>query len=134
MLLQEPSLGLKVRSIGLRVIVGEQTVMSGAEEVLVSFRAGLMKPENNTLKADQRKGSIQLVQVYCPCNNVICEGQQFAILGVDVQSADGLTHFRWHERVGVEPKHPAQHDFIVFPGEAEFKKVSIKQMRREGIL
>lgn len=107
--------------------------MSVAEEVLVSFRAGLMKPENNTLKADQRKGSIQLVQVCCPYNNVNFEGQQFAILGINAQSTDGLTHFRWHERVGVEPNHPAQHDFIVFPSEAEYKKVSIKQMRRQGI-
>ena len=39
--------------------------MAAAEDVLVSFRAGLMKPENNTLKADQRKGQVQLVQV---CN------------------------------------------------------------------
>ena len=37
--------------------------MSTSEDVLVSFRAGLMKPENNTLKADQRKGLIQVLQV-----------------------------------------------------------------------
>lgn len=37
--------------------------MSNAEDVLVSFRAGLMNPENNSLKADQRKGSVQVVQV-----------------------------------------------------------------------
>ena len=37
--------------------------MANAEDVLVSFRAGLMKPENNTLKADQRKGLVQVAQV-----------------------------------------------------------------------
>lgn len=37
--------------------------MSSTEDVLVSFRAGLMNPENNALKADQRKGSVQVVQV-----------------------------------------------------------------------
>ena len=104
--------------------------MSSAEDVLVSFRAGLMKPENNSLKADQRKGSVQVVQVRaklhfsashpsCDANSKLCT----------VQSAvDGLTHFRWHERTGPEPRYPALHDFIVFPGEAVYKKVRLKQL------
>ena len=37
--------------------------MATPEEVLLQFRAGLMKAENNTLKADQRKGLVRLSQV-----------------------------------------------------------------------
>lgn len=53
-----------------------------------------------------------------------------------MQSADGLTHFRWHERAGPEPKHPALHDLIVFPSEAIYKKVRSKHstsQRRLGM-
>lgn len=99
-----------------------QTTMSPPEDVLVTFRAGLMKPENNTLKADQRKGLVQVVQVL----NVATSGCDYNFAdtnAVCVQSADGLTHFRWHERIGAEPQQPAQHDVIVFPGEAVYKKV-----------
>ncbi len=41
------------------------------------------------------------------------------------QAGDGLLHFRWYERVGAnECRGSAQHDLIVFPGEATFSKVS----------
>ncbi|KAL0020885.1 hypothetical protein WJX77_006881 [Trebouxia sp. C0004] len=76
--------------------------MTTSEDVLMHFRAGLMKAENNTLKADQRKGLVRLSQ-----------------------AEDGLLHFRWYERVGTsETKGSAQHDTIVFPGEATFTKVA----------
>lgn len=76
--------------------------MATPEEVLLQFRAGLMKAENNTLKADQRKGLVRLSQ-----------------------AEDGLLHFRWYERVGTsETKGSAQHDTIIFPREATFTKVA----------
>ncbi|DBA85473.1 TPA: hypothetical protein ACH3X2_000421 [Trebouxia sp. C0005] len=76
--------------------------MATPEDVLLQFRAGLMKAENNTLKADQRKGLVRLSQ-----------------------AEDGLLHFRWYERVGTsETKGSAQHDTIVFPQEATFTKVA----------
>ena len=41
-----------------------------------------------------------------------------------LQAEDGLLHFRWYERVGTgECKGAAQHDMILFPGEATFSKV-----------
>lgn len=76
--------------------------MASAEDNLVQFRAGLMNAENKTLRADQRKGLVRLSQ-----------------------AADGLLHFRWYERTGAsESKGPAQHDIIIFPGEATFTKVA----------
>lgn len=43
-----------------------------------------------------------------------------------VQAEDGLLHFRWYERVGTsQTKGSAQHDTIVFPGEATFTKVQL---------
>lgn len=37
--------------------------MASSDDVLVQFRAGLMKVESKTLKADQRKGLVRLSQV-----------------------------------------------------------------------
>ena len=37
--------------------------MATSDDTLVQFRAGLMKAQNNTLKADQRKGLVRLIQV-----------------------------------------------------------------------
>ncbi|KAL3150071.1 hypothetical protein ABBQ38_013417 [Trebouxia sp. C0009 RCD-2024] len=77
--------------------------MAASEDVLVQFRAGLMlKADNKTLKADQRKGLVRLSQ-----------------------TDDGLLHLRWFERVGAaEAKGDAQIDSIIFPGEATFSKVA----------
>ncbi len=44
--------------------------MANAEDVLVQFRAGLMKAEISTLKADQRKGLVRLSQVLPLCSRV----------------------------------------------------------------
>ncbi|KAL3143764.1 hypothetical protein ABBQ32_003595 [Trebouxia sp. C0010 RCD-2024] len=77
--------------------------MAASEDVLVQFRAGLMlKADNKTLKADQRKGLVRLSQ-----------------------TDEGLLHLRWFERVGAaEAKGDAQIDSIIFPGEATFSKVA----------
>ena len=37
--------------------------MATSEDILVQFRAGLMKAENKSLKADQRKGLVRVSQV-----------------------------------------------------------------------
>ena len=52
-----------------------------------------------------------------------------------MQAEDGLLHFRWYERVGTsETKGSAQHDTIIFPGEATFTKVQLQDNSFEDSL
>ncbi len=48
--------------------------MTTPEDVLLQFRAGLMKAENNTLKADQRKGLVRLSQVLTTQHSHVVDG------------------------------------------------------------
>jgi len=48
--------------------------MATPEDVLLQFRAGLMKAENNTLKADQRKGLVRLSQVLTTQHSHVVDG------------------------------------------------------------
>ncbi len=108
--------------------------MATPEDVVLQFRAGLMKAENNTLKADQRKGLVRLSQVLRRNTVMSLTGRTGYGLHPDLsciwfllQAEDGLLHFRWYERVGTsETKGSAQHDTIVFPGEATFTKVQLQ--------
>ena len=111
---------------------GVPALMATSDDVLVQFRAGLMNVENKTLKADQRKGLVRLLQVSsktAPVSVPYCQTQSWYIVccfrhHVVAQADDGLLHFRWFERVGAaEAKGDAQIDSIIFPGEATFSKV-----------
>lgn len=63
---------------------------------LIEFRAGIMNMEGKKLVPDKRKGLIQILR-----------------------SPDGLVHFVWKDRTtGI-----AEHDFILFPEDASFKKL-----------
>ncbi len=48
--------------------------MATPEDVVLQFRAGLMKAENNTLKADQRKGLVRLSQVLTTQHSHVVDG------------------------------------------------------------
>jgi 26S proteasome regulatory subunit N13 len=71
-----------------------------ADRPLVSFRAGKMTREINTVTADPRRGRLELV----------------------VSPEDSLTHLQWRAR-GSPLGHPEE-DLIIFAGEADFVRVN----------
>uniref|UniRef100_A0A7S3VUQ2 Pru domain-containing protein n=1 Tax=Dunaliella tertiolecta TaxID=3047 RepID=A0A7S3VUQ2_DUNTE len=70
------------------------------EQTLVEFRAGLLQPVENVLRADTRKGLLRVVQ-----------------------ADDDLVHVMWYERVGAVPKEQPERDIVVFPSECSLKEV-----------
>lgn len=69
---------------------------AGGKKPLLQFRAGRMNRDGKWVKPDARKGLIFLEQ-----------------------TEDSLLHFRWKERTGSFPEE----DLIIFPNDAEFKRV-----------
>jgi 26S proteasome regulatory subunit N13 len=68
---------------------------------MVSLKCGRLAPENNTLKADNRKGNIQVI---------------FDLAG--------LCHFIWSERDVSSTNLDCELDIVIIPGEAVFEMVS----------
>ena len=72
--------------------------MASSEDVLVQFRAGLMKVESKTLKADQRKGLVRLSQVtFWParCSAPACKASAFWWVGLSLMIKHSFAGGRW---------------------------------------
>ena len=54
---------------------------------------------------------------------------------VNLQAEDGLLHFQWYQRTGpTATVDAAEHDVIVFPGEANIIKVSAPSLDPPALL